>query len=97
MTSRFTRISLVLTSAGCWLVIAFLIAVAVPLGMYIDSTLIPAWKAQGLMEVPFFWQIAIDASDVSRNRWYVVFPPLLLIAVGLTSEAVRRHREMLST
>jgi len=88
---KYSRIAFLLSAAGCWIVIAALIFVVVPLGMFVIPNLIAGWKSQGVTEAPVIWQIVIDLADMAKVRGYIVFPVLILVASVLTVQTMRRN------
>ena len=71
--------------------IIVLIFVGTFVGTFIVPRMVPAWKAQGLKELPVGWQILVDASDFSIHRGWMVLPILILLAVFFTTRTLRAN------
>ncbi len=71
-----------------WLLILFLF-VNMTVGVSYSTMMVPKWQSQGRSAPPVIWQALIDIADLSRNRWFVVFPVLIIAAILLT----RRSRD----
>ena len=75
-----------------WVLLMFMF-ILMGVGSFYVPTLVSGWKAQGLKEAPPFWQIVIDASDFCKLRWWIALPLLLVVAITLSVQAVRRRPE----
>ena len=74
-----------------WLLLAVILLVIIPVGTFVVPTMAPGWKAQGLTQVPLFWQILVDLSDFLLHRWFIWMP--LYMAVGIALKAMSKPPE----
>jgi hypothetical protein len=72
----------VVTGIAIWIAVFFglllLMIIITGVGAFVAPTMVPGWKAQGLNEAPFAWQLMVDISDFCIHRWIAA----LLILVG---------------
>jgi hypothetical protein len=75
-------------AVALWLLILLLV-INMTIGVSYFTMMVPKWQSQGRSAPPVIWQVLIDIADLSRNRWFVVFPVLIVTAILLT----RRGRD----
>ena len=74
-----------------WLLSVVIILVIIPVGMFVVPPMAPGWKAQGLTEVPLFWQVLVDLADFFFYHWWFWFLPYIAVGAWLTRGARKQN------
>ena len=78
-----------------WLVVLILIA-----GLCVQFLILPGmeagWRAQGIQQLPWYWQILIDIADLCGHRGGYVLLPSFVLALFYTVKCARERNRSLS-
>jgi type II secretory pathway component PulF len=79
--SQVRPVLLSLLTAAVWLLFPLSFAV-IGYATFVVPMIVERFQAQGIRELPIGDELLVDLSDFCKNRWFVVSPLLLVLAVG---------------